>query len=337
MKSPSPPQPVAITAHLRFWTAVALAVVMALALSVWLSGGTPAESSHSPAAAPQLVELTAPLPLASLSQDDSNKAFSEDEAGFSAYHRVDGQGDTEPRLDIPKITGTLLSKPGENNQARSAPGEEVDIGANFAIIDLPMHAAVLGSGGALPSRNVTVYYDDRGWIVAYLAKDTPAAAIWRYDGDATKFDRNLLVLAINEVLIAAELSTVSTPQGYYDWQNKDCNAFILFSNQSDEGESDPVNFVIPPKIGEIHASAAVLITSRYDTDGAPVSASVNVDGEQIASANATALLDVKPFSLKRTEAEDGGYETSLHKMLVSVDKGDTATGVVMLLYKKPAS
>ena len=334
MIRPLPPEPTAVAAHLRLWTAVALTVVAALALSLWLSNGTPAESSHLPAAAPEPTELTPPLPLVNATNDNPETAFPENAAGFSAYHRVPSQDDTQPRLDIPKITGTLLSNPGENNKARSGPGQEVGLGANFAIIDLPMFAAV--GGYPVHPRDITVYYDDRGWIVAYLSKDDPAAAIWRYDKTPPDLEDNLLALAINEVLKAAELSEASSATvGYYDWQNPDCNAFVLFSNKSSGGDSEPVNFVIPPNIAEIHASAAVLITSRYSADGPEVSANVTVDGGPTASANATALLDVKAFDLERTDAEDGGYETSLHKMAVSVGENDKATGVVMLLYSKP--
>ena len=335
MKSPSPPAPIAITAHLRLWTAVALAVVTALALLVWLSGGTPAEGSHSPAAAPQLVELTAPLPLVNAAQDNPETAFPEDAAGFSAYYRLEGQQDTQPQLDVVATTAKLLETPDPSNKDRTKPGIQEKLGANFAIVNLPMVAAI-GPGPLV--RNVTVYYDDRGWIVAYLPANEPAAAIWRYDGGAPKLEPNLLVLAINEVLSAATLTSVSHDDvGYYDWQNSNCNAFVLFSHQNDGNPPEPVNFVIPPRISEIHASAAVLITSRYDTDGAPVSASVVVEEERVATANETNLLSVAGFSIARPTDENGNHQTSLHQMTVTVSENDTATGVVMLLYKKPAS
>ena len=124
-----------------------------------------------------------------------------------------------------------------------------------------------------------MYYDDRGWVVAYLPTNAPAAGIWRYDpqdtgnapGDkANDLDQNLLLLAINEVLAAAkeDVSEIAYADqdtvGYYHWQYPDYNAFVLFSHEDDGGTSDPIRFVVPPTIENILPSASVLITSMPD-------------------------------------------------------------------------
>ena len=80
-----------------------------------------------------------------------------------------------------------------------------------------------------------MYYDDQGWVVAYLPKNWPAAAIWKYDPkdettDTEELENNLLVLAINEVLKADGEAAISPGDvNYYDWENENCNAFALFS------------------------------------------------------------------------------------------------------------
>ncbi len=325
----------------------AFAGIVAGILALWLCAGA-AEGARLDHARVTPLALETPHHFSVSSQSTDETAFREEEAGFSAYHRVNAGDENQPRLNIAAMTAKLLDDPDESNTARSGPGIPIDLGSNFGIVELPMFAAV---GAGLLTRNVTVYYDDRGWVVAYLPADEPAAAIWRHDSaeGETQDDRkatehleqNLLVLAINEVLNVAASDgskpTTVKPDGYYDWQNPDCNAFVLFSNQSSGGQSDPVNFVIPPKIDDIHASAAVLITSPDSISADDISASVTLDRESIVTAGPPALLNVAAFDIPRPTDENGKPQTGLHKMSVTVSEGDTATGVVMLLYNKPGS
>ena len=342
------------------WCALHCSIALAaVAISwAWLSDAPPAETaSVNPASEPWWL-LEPPAHFALASQTDDQTAFREDESGFSAYHRAPertGEGNgasSSPRITVATVALTLLNGPDESNSVRSGPGHRVDLGSNFAIIEIPMVAAV-GYGNLLVPREVTVYFDDRGWVVAYLPAGEPAAGIWRHDtGDGAngsdrtateRLEQNLLVLAINEVLEAASednpgLSPVTHREvGYYDWQNPGCNAFLLFSNETPGGASEPINFVIPPAIADVQASAAVLVTSEYSTPAPGVMAEVSIDGEPVATADASSLLTASAFDIERPPAEDSGYETSLHEMSVSVTEGETATGVVMLLYDKPGS
>ena len=333
-----------------------IAIVAVAAVASWLTNGSPAESSHVDTGMQSIFTLQAPTHFAVSAQDEDKTAFREDEAGFSAYYRVPKRSDSNdqsgglPRLNVAAITGALLDDPKEANGARIRYGSPQHLGSNFGIVELPMHPAV-GFGKLVVPRNVTVYFDNRGWVVAYLPAREPAAAIWRYDvtggnppdggGVTQHLEQNLLVLAINEVLNAGtahnpELPTVShNDVGYYDWQNPECNAFLLFNNVAEAGTSQPVNFVIPPAIADVQASAAVLITSRYSIGGDTVGASVVLDGQTAATANATTLLDVAKFDIARPTDENGDRQTSLHKMTVTVSGDDKAVGVLMLLYSKP--
>lgn len=332
--------------------------MLALAMALWLSTQPVVEGRLADGILPDVVELTAPVDFAvSASEDDPDAAFREDEAGFSAYYRfTDGEA-----LDVYGITEKLLLMPGENNRIRAqAAGRAVDVGANFGIVRLPMVAAV-GVGGL--TRDITVYYDDQGWIAAYLECEPPAdgqdepscepaAAVWKHDTTdeetpEQELANNLLVLAINEVIgahnedlpEANRLATVShngdvngnNKVKYYDWQNGACNAFVMFSATSGGGESAPVQFVVPHtiKTAEIHASAAALIT-RQQAEGSETLAATIVDEAMTVFALADEMLSAASFTLER---EDG--KTSLHSMSVSVDTGESAAGAVMLLYKKP--
>ena len=238
------------------------------------------------------------------------------------------------------ITDALLEDPDESNNHRIAAGRHVDSGGNFGIVELPM-AIARGLGSVVPPGTVTVYYDDRGWVVAYLPADDPAAGIWRYDPlnqRASDLGQNLLVLAINEVLkvamqdvpeiVEADDSTV----GYYHWQHPEHNAFVLFSHESDGGTSDPVRFVVPPTIENILASASVLITSVPTSGQSTVGAELMVDDSAVVTVQQPDRLAVTGFALLRT-----GDASRLYEVTIAVDDGATAAGAVMLVYTKPSS
>lgn len=328
-------------------------VALSAALLFWVGNGTLAETSYAPTSAATVWDLAEPDNLVATSQGDDTTAFREEEAGISAHHRVpdhfqgDGPGDLRPRLNIVAITKSLLEAPDESNANRQEPGRHVDSGANFGIVELPMVAAVTPAGRLVSATDVTVYYDDRGWVVAYLPADEPAAGIWRYDPQdipntpghkANDLEQNLLLLAINEVLAVAREDVpeiVNADQdtvGYYHWQYPDYNAFVLFSHEYDRGTSDPVRFVVPPTIENILASASVLITSRGTDDQPTVTAELLVDDSAVVSARQPDRLAVSGFTLERTSDASRLYEVT-----VAVDDGATAAGAVMLVYTKPSS
>ncbi len=296
-------------------------------------------------------DLAEPDDLVTASQGNDATAFREEDAGFSAHHRVpdpfegDGPDDLRPRLNVTAITDALLEKPHENDYIRRGPGRHVDSGGNFGIVELPM-VVTRTRGSLTPIRQVTVYYDDRGWVVAYLPADEPAAGIWRYDPQdqdrqVNDLEQNLLVLAINEVLSAArddidDGSKIADADhesvGYYHWQYPDCNAFLLFSHESAGGTSDPIRFVVPPTIEHILASAAVLITSIPTDDQPAATAQLMVDDSAVVSVQQPDRLAVRGVALDRTDDASRVYEVK-----VSVDDGGTAAGTVMLVYTKPGS
>ena len=226
-------------------------------------------------------------------------------------------------------------------------GTLVERGVNFGIVAVPM---ITGSVRTKEPREVTVYYDDRGWIVAYLPAGAPAAAIWRHKAapgatysnpmSDAHLEHNLLVLAINAVLDASKLDYDATHAtvGYYHWEYPDCNALMMFSHLS-RWESTRIRFIVPATISHLRASAAALITSGYEggeTTSAKVFVGENVTGKGKAVAVATApdYLVASKFNLARAAGE-----SSVHYMWVSVvgNRIKSSAGVVMLLYSKPSS
>ena len=323
----------------RTWIIVAaLPIGVAVFVAAWWLHPRIAESAHTPAEPIVIQPLTAPAGFAA-TEENPDTAFRESEAGISAYYRVptqegaDGQSGSV-RLDVNVITNKLTNAPDESDEVRTGAGKEVDIGLNFGIIELPMRAAVTDSQD--PTETITVYYDDQGWIVAYLPKGTPAAAIWQYKvvqntTNNGELENNLLVLAINEVLKADNADAAKVGHDkvkYYDWANESCNAFVLFSAVANDSASQPVKFVVPSAITEIGASAAVVITGPIDQGGV-VSATIVIDEDRVP-ANANYPRNAAGFKLAR-EAN----KTSLHEMTVYVSEGNQAAGVVMLVYAKP--
>ena len=329
-----------------------MVAVSAAAFIFWAGNAASAETSREVTDVATVWDLAEPDDLVTASQGDDATAFREEDAGFSAHHRVpdhsqgNGQDGLRLRLNVTAITDALLEEPHENDYIRRGPGRHVDSGANFGIVELPM--AVTRSRESLtPIRQVTVYYDDRGWVVAYLPADAPAAGIWRYDPQddpdtpgqkANDLDENLLLLAINEVIDAArkDVSQIADADhdtvGYYHWQYPEHNAFVLFSDESNGSTSDPIRFVVPPTIENILASASVLITGIPTDDQPAVAAELMVDDSVIVSARQPDRLAVAGFALERTDDASRLYEVT-----VAVDGGGTAAGAVMLVYTKPSS
>ena len=326
------------------YAGVAVLVALLLSIAVLLMPNRGAEGRYSPADMPGALELSAPGAAFHNADADASTAFREEAAGFSAYYRVPAPSDANaPRLNIKTITDKLRAPPDQNDatvRVQGRAGEVVEQAVNFAIVTIAMNAA-MGHNGEV--REITLYYDDRGWIVAYLEVNVPAAAIWRYrplnaaDGDTAKrpdelLADNLLVLGINLVLTAhnAEAAAVTHEMaGYHHWQFPQCDAFILFSNQTTSGKSDPISIVIPPTIRDIQASAAALIAG-IPVRGEDASAAVLIDGTAKVTARAPDYLFVDRFPLT-SDTE----RSSVYRMQVSGTDGKLAVGVVMLVYDKP--
>ena len=346
------------------YAGVAVLVSLLLSVAILLAPNRDAEGRYLRPDVPGALELSHPGAAFHNTADDASTAFPEDKAGFSAYYRVpkpanaDTPGATPPRLNISAITDQLRALPDESDTNRVGEGKLDEQGVNFAIVTIAMNAAIRPED----AEDITLYYDDRGWIVAYLPANVPAdepagepapkpaAAIWRYrplnaaDGDTAKgpdelLEDNLLILGINAVLkannSAANAITHDTVGGYHHWQCPQCDAFILFSNQTVSGKSAPVSIIIPPTITTIKASAAALI-AHIPVGGETASASVLIDGDPKATAMVTAetsdYLKVASFPLTpNTE------HSSVYRMAVSGDDDKLSVGVVMLVYDKPDS
>ena len=293
----------------------------------------PAAAYYADPSRPAAMELAPPPLPSSDTASDSETGFPKADAGISAYYRIPDPQDGN-RLDIMDVVIALTAPAPADDEVRAGPADIINLGLNFGIIAIPMHGAVAAS--TPPSTTVNVYFDDQGWIIAYLPKDTPAAAIWRYSGNGADanaaLDDDFLARAIGLVAESgADADGYTGPSGYYDWQNPECDAYVLFSNRISGPADRPVRFIIPSAIDSVQASAAVLITSHTER-GSIDRADLQVDGETVVSASrdpAQSQHNAVNFDL---DLADG--PVSQHTMAITGD-GISAAGVVMLLYDKP--
>lgn len=298
----------------------------------------PAAAYYANPSRPAAIELAPPPLPASDRTSDGEIGFPKADAGISAYYQVPAPQDEDGnRLDIMAAVIALTSEPDAAELVRAGAADIINLGLNFGIIAIPMHGAVTAS--TPPPTEVRVYFDDQGWIIAYLPKDTPPATIWRYggnDGDDANaaLDGNFLERAIQLVVSESGSETgYAGPSGYYDWQNPDCDAYVAFSNSVGEQPANAVRFLIPDRIKQIQASAAVLITN-HPVGGSTETAELQVDGIAVVSASRPtpkASHNAANFALTRDEGL-----VSDHEMAVIASRdGISAAGVVMLLYDKP--
>ncbi len=317
---------------------VAFSLAILSLATIWFAHPFATSGKHTNADPVTVQELSAPYGFAA-ADPDPDTAFREEDAGISAFLQVSAQSGSgsQARLNINTIADALTSAPDAHSVRQT--GTLVDLGLNFGIVEVPMAAATISSP---PAERVSVYFDDEGWIVAYLPHDRPAAAIWKYraaDG-ATSHDpkadkhleKNLLVLAINEVMLANDPHTgvvTSSDVTYYDWTCPACDALALFTGVSESGTPEEIKFVVPHTISLVRPSAAVVMTEPIDgVDN--VKAGMSVDGEVIASATTDRPRNTASFNLRRDVDS-----TSLHRVVIDDPPDNVAIGAILLLYDRP--
>ena len=329
----------------------AMAVAVMLTILDFVAVGAKADAYYADPARPAVMELARPpLPYGS-NRNDGEAGFPQENAGISAYYRIpaaqiDGAADsTARRLNVQAVATALISPMEDDELLRAGPADVVNLGLNFGIITIPMQGAIASS--TPPPTEVSVYFDDQGWIIAYLPANTPPAAIWRYnsaepaangDNANSDLDDNFLSRAIGLIVSAAEseadsnIDAYAGPAGYYDWQNPQCDAYVLFSNSVGKQDPHPVRFLIPERIEHIRASAAVLTIDHREGGSADVSQLYVDDVAVVSSSRDTAQTPHRAanFTLARADGP-----VSQHAMTIEASAGVAAAGVVMLMYDKP--
>ena len=210
----------------------------------------------------------------------SGDAFPASTAGFSAYYRVpDGSGGFG--LDKDAVDQALFSDTNPTLR-RNGVGTLIDIGGSHTI-------------GSVPINNiddlistVNIYYDDQGWIIAYLPAGEPSSQAWQaVDLDVenpvlTDVSRTTLMDAINDVLVEALGQTpLNADQlGYYHWEHPTATSFLMIATARGTAGSDFVSFAVPGSFTMLEVSVSLWVSQSDHSCARIVLDLFDVTGEQ---------------------------------------------------------
>ena len=212
----------------------------------------------------------------------SDPAFPSETAGFSAYYRREESGSFS--LDKGKVDDHIFSPmSGGETTVNQRPATLLEIGDNYTIASLSLENVDAILSG------VNLYYDDEGWIVAYLPSGTPSSQVWQArevdseDPEITDISNTTLLDAINVVVVDALEETAIAHDdedlGYYHWQHQDADNFLMMAISRDIQGEYPVQFSVPTTL-TIAEVAGTLWISQGTNAQAPC-ATVTLDGSDL--------------------------------------------------------
>ncbi len=301
-----------------FCCSILLLMVSAATISFQQTGFSPAEASGIHAGLPgKAMILTA---TARQAMQESEKAFPSDSAGFSAYYRLEEDGSYS--LNKGTVDDHIFSpvEPGDTT-LRTAPATLVEVGANYTVATL-----TLENIDSLVS-TVNLYYDDEGWIVAYLPSGAASALIWQAkDIDAENPDvedigDTILLQAINivvkEALDKTAIEGDDSDLGHYHWQYPDADNFLMMAvTRQDQGDY-PVQFAVPESLTLSEISTSLWVSqganpqapcAKVTLDDSDLIAEQCSKGIYSATVNLTNLADTTghTWNLIHSERDEGG-------------------------------
>ena len=315
-----------------FWLLAAVLVGVAVVggLTVVSSGDDPIDPEAG--AAPDIIlGLTAE---ARESLQNANQAFPSDQAGFSAYYRV--ATSTLGRMQKDTIDNYIFGPvPAGAISRRNTAATIKDMGDNYTVAD--MH--LLNING-IPS-TVNLYYDDQGWVVAYLPKDAPSSQVWQareVDEDNPRIDdadlgNTLLLEAINvalwEALEGTKIASDDAKLGYYHFKYPSADNFLMMAAAKKEQGEYPISFTVPATLTVKEVSVTLWIT-QSEGEVAPCAKVALDDADLIVEKCAKGIYHGSPnlttFNAKTAHAMKLTQSTSNH---------GAAGALLMVVYDKP--
>ena len=265
-------------------------------------------------------------------------AFPSNDAGFSAYYQV---GTPENyALDKGAVDDYIFSavNRGIGAELRAGPATVSDMGANYTVATLPL----LNIDQITTS--VNVYYDDEGWVVAFLPKDAPSSQIWQarmldvenpvLSDDNPSSDNSLthtLLDAINVVISEALQDTAITAAdlGYYHWKYRDADSFLMMAVARRQQGETPVSFAVPESLDIAEVSATMWIAQ--DVNVSAPCATFTLDEADLISQKCG-----KGFYHATTNANTFSASAAHSFRLVQLASDAGASGaLLMLVYSAP--
>ena len=262
----------------------------------------------------------------------SGQAFPAADAGFSAYYRVGGTGND--RLNKGAIDDYIFKPVGSGSTTlKAGPAVLTAMGANYTVASLPL----LNIDGI--KSTVNVYYDDEGWVVAYLPKDTPSSQIWQarmLDVENPSLSDNslthTLLDAINVVIDEALQDTAITADRFTllplaTYPEHSSFLMMALARGSQGGDSEPVSFAVPATLNIAEVSGTMWISQ--DVSAAAPCATFTLDGSDLisqkcgkgfyhATTNANTFSDSAAHSFKLVQSgNDAGASGALLMLVYS--------------------
>ena len=255
-------------------------LIPAAMLALWATGARDAGDPEEASFPGIVLGLTAEARQA---QQASGQAFPEAEAGFSTYYRLGAPGSYS--LDKATVDDYLFGPiaPGAQTR-RSGPAVLTGMGANYTIATLP-----LKNIDQLVSP-VNLYYDDQGWVVAYLPRGAPSSQIWQAapldaenpsltDATLTHTLLDAINVVLDEALGETPVALADPGLSYHHWRYDGIESFLLLAAALGQAGSYPVSFAVPASL-DIREVSATLWVAQDAAAQAPC-ASLTLNGADL--------------------------------------------------------
>ena len=253
----------------------------------------------------------------SLQQGD---AFPSGDAGFSAYYRVTNASSL-PTLDKAAVDEGVMGEV-ESSTYRSAPASLIDTGENYSVVSLPIHNI------AQTTTTVHLYYDDEGWVVAYLPRGEESSRVWQagnLDDENPAMDAidTTLLDAINVVVEEAlgQRALVADDLGFYHWGHPAATDFFMMANARGDTGTDTISFAVPESFEMQEVSVSMWVSGD-------ACATVTLDGEPLTQNRCQPQFHHIPVAWNDFTGQTG------HTMLLeqSVSDMGASGAIIMLVY-----
>ena len=267
-------------------------------------------------------------------EESDDKAFPSADAGFSAYYQVGTKGSYGLNKDTVDdyIFDPLRS---DDGTAMTGPATLVEIGDNYTVAQ--MHLTNIDG----ITSTVNLYYDDEGWVVAYLDNDADSSNIWYAKGvDAENPESNqvdlskttfleAINLVVKDALVGMAIDDDATGFGFYHWQHTTADSFLMMAVVRKVQGPYPVQMAVPATLTVKEVSVTMWI-SQLNNAQAPC-AKVTLDSSDLIGKVCT-----KGFHSESEDVDDFDDNTNHTWKLIQSDRDEGASGALMIiLYAKP--
>lgn len=312
-----------------FFFAVLLPLLAFAGSDFWNASGDATQSN------PSLAALSPPAGVRQATQEQEEElAFPSDTAGFSAYYRLMEEGAFS--LDKGTVDDYIFSPiSAETSGVRTSPATLVSIGDNYTVAKV-----ALENIDDIVS-TVNLYYDDEGWIIAYLPSGAASSQIWQ----ARKEDvenpvvtdialttlLDTLNVVISEALGKTAINSDESDLGYYHWQYPTADNFLMMAvSRQDQGEY-PVQFSIPTTLNVSEISATLWISQGQNLE-APC-ARIEMDEADLIAKQCQKGIYSSIVDLNEFESRDAHS----WKLIQSERNEGASGGLMMIVYSESSS